>query len=45
MSDTYIFYFAILVFTLLLIGIVMTGVEYRKLQQEEKKSVENDDTA
>ncbi|MBT8125548.1 MAG: hypothetical protein KJO81_12030 [Gammaproteobacteria bacterium] len=42
MSDAYILFLAVLVFTLLLIGIVLTAVEFKKLEEESLKN-ENDD--
>ena len=35
MSDTYLLLFGILVFSLLLVGVVLTGFEYKRLQKEQ----------
>ena len=35
MSDTYLLFLGILVFSLLAIGVVLTGMEFKKLQKEQ----------
>lgn len=35
MSDSYILFLGVLVFSLLAIGVVLTGLEYKRLQKEQ----------
>lgn len=42
MSDSYILFFGILVFSLLAIGVVLTGMEFKRLQKEQADDNYND---
>lgn len=35
MSDTYVLFLGIVVFSLLAIGVILTGMEFKKLQEEQ----------
>ncbi len=42
MSTATIFYFAVSVFLLMIIGIVLTGVEFRKIEDQSRRAQSKD---